>query len=80
MLIIDCHGHYTTAPAGLQRFRDAQLAHLGDAKLPLPLAVSVSDDEIRQSIEDNQLKLLQAREEEMSRALNLPPEPDPHER
>ena len=27
MLIIDCHGHYTTAPAAHQRFREAQLAH-----------------------------------------------------
>ena len=26
MLIIDCHGHYTTAPAQLQTFRDVQLA------------------------------------------------------
>jgi len=25
-MIIDCHGHYTTAPAELQKFRDAQLA------------------------------------------------------
>ena len=25
-MIIDCHGHYTTAPAALQEFRDAQLA------------------------------------------------------
>ena len=25
-MIIDCHGHYTTAPAELQTFRDAQIA------------------------------------------------------
>ena len=27
-MIIDCHGHYTTAPAALQKFRDAQIAAL----------------------------------------------------
>jgi 4-oxalmesaconate hydratase len=66
MLIIDCHGHYTTAPAGLQRFRDAQLAHLKDDSQPLPGGVSVSDDEIRESIEENQLKLLKARGADMT--------------
>ena len=30
MLIIDCHGHYTTAPDGHQAFRKAQLARLED--------------------------------------------------
>ena len=29
-MIIDCHGHYTTAPAAHQKFRDAQLAGLKD--------------------------------------------------
>ncbi len=28
MLIIDCHGHYTTAPDAHQKFRDQQLAHI----------------------------------------------------
>ena len=28
MLIIDCHGHYTTAPKALESFREAQLACL----------------------------------------------------
>src|SRR6185437_11630775 len=27
-MIIDCHGHYTTAPAELTKFRDAQVAAL----------------------------------------------------
>jgi len=27
-MIIDCHGHYTTAPAALQKFRDEQIAGL----------------------------------------------------
>ena len=66
MLIIDCHGHYTTAPAGLTAFREAQKAHLKDPSLPLPAGISISDDEIRQSIEDNQLKLLKQRGADMT--------------
>ncbi len=61
MLIIDCHGHYTTAPAGLQRFRDAQLARLEHPALPVPTAPHISDDEIRESIETNQLRLQRER-------------------
>ena len=29
-MIIDCHGHYTTAPQDLTSFRDAQIAALKD--------------------------------------------------
>ena len=29
-MIIDCHGHYTTAPKGLQKFRDAQIEELNN--------------------------------------------------
>jgi hypothetical protein len=31
-MIIDCHGHYTTAPRGLALWRDAQFAGLNDPK------------------------------------------------
>lgn len=61
MLIIDCHGHYTTAPAALQRFRDEQLARLRDPGAPAPVLAAISDDEIRESIEQNQLKLQRER-------------------
>ena len=61
MLIIDCHGHYTTAPAGLQAFRDQQLARLKDASLPEPAMGPIGDDQIRESIELNQLKLQRER-------------------
>jgi len=60
-LIIDCHGHYTTAPAGLQAFRQGQIAGLADATLPSPLAPRVSDDEIRASLEGAQLKFSRER-------------------
>ena len=38
MLIIDCHGHYTTAPPGHQAFREAQLARLDDREERAELA------------------------------------------
>jgi 4-oxalmesaconate hydratase len=61
MLIIDCHGHYTTAPAGLQAFRDAQLAHFKDPAKPAAALPPITDDEIRASIEKNQLRLQRER-------------------
>lgn len=60
-MIIDCHGHYTTAPEPHQKFRDWQLARLKDPKLPPPLPAVISDDEIRETIETNQLKLQRER-------------------
>jgi 4-oxalmesaconate hydratase len=60
-MIIDCHGHYTTAPAALQAFRDAQLARLTDQALPVPADPEISDDEIRQTIEGNQLRVSRER-------------------
>jgi 4-oxalmesaconate hydratase len=61
MLIIDCHGHYTTAPAGLQAFRDAQLARIKSPTNPLPSLAPISDDQIRESIDNNQLRLQRER-------------------
>ena len=55
-MVIDCHGHYTTSPPAHQRFREAQLA--GD---PDPPPARIGDDEIRESIEQNQLRLLRER-------------------
>jgi 4-oxalmesaconate hydratase len=58
-MIIDCHGHYTTAPPQLGQYRDAQIAalgtdpgHAGDVDLP-----AISDDDIRASLEGAQLRL-----------------------
>jgi len=61
MLIIDCHGHYTTAPAPHQAYRQAQLAAFADPGLPAPKPAEISDDEIRESIEANQLRLQRER-------------------
>jgi 4-oxalmesaconate hydratase len=60
-MIIDCHGHYTTAPAAHKQFREAQLARMVDPSLPAPAPAEIADDEIRESIENNQLKLLRER-------------------
>ena len=59
-MIIDCHGHYTTAPAQLQRFRDAQLAALSGGG-PAPVLEPITDDELRESVEGNQLRILRER-------------------
>ena len=60
-MIIDCHGHYTTAPAAHQKFRDAQIAGLKDPSAPPAKPGAISDDEIRESIAKNQLRLQQER-------------------
>ena len=59
-LIIDCHGHYTTAPASHDEWRDAQKAAFKEGKAPPPYP-AISDDEIRETIESNQLKLIKER-------------------
>ncbi|HWM19678.1 MAG TPA: amidohydrolase family protein [Ilumatobacteraceae bacterium] len=62
-MIIDCHGHYTTAPPQLGAYRDAQQALLASAPDAVGEkgAVSISDDEIRESLEGAQLKLQRER-------------------
>lgn len=59
-LIIDCHGHYTTAPAAHNDWRDLQKAAFkaGEAAPAYP---AISDDEIRETLEKNQIRLLKER-------------------
>lgn len=64
-MIIDCHGHYTTAPAPHQAYREAQLAAF-EAGKSLPKPLPISDDEIRETIESNQLKLIRERGADMT--------------
>src|SRR3984957_14186461 len=62
LMIIDCHGHYTTAPKALEDWRNAQIAGINDsAKKPSPSSLKISDDELRHSIETNQLKFMRER-------------------
>ena len=65
-MIIDCHGHYTTAPDPHQDYRAAQMARLQNPSLPEPESAIISDDQIRESIELNQLKLLRERGADMT--------------
>src|SRR5579862_8839666 len=57
-MIIDCHGHYTTAPRELEVWRKHQLANPDDTSLAPP---RISDDQIRDSLEKAQLKLQRER-------------------
>ena len=61
-MIIDCHGHYTTAPKQLATFRQQQMAGLKDKSLrPKSLDLGITDDEIRASLEGAQLKFQRER-------------------
>lgn len=59
-LIIDCHGHYTTAPEAHNAWREAQKQGFREGKAPPPYP-AISDDEIRETIEKNQLRLIKER-------------------
>ncbi len=62
-MIIDCHGHYTTAPDELGEYREQQKADL--ARNPDHRAekgvLDISDDQLRESVEGAQLKLQRER-------------------
>src|SRR5881227_3275101 len=61
-MIIDVHGHYTTAPPALGVWRDLQIAGLkAPSKAPKPGDLKISDDELRESIETNQLARMRER-------------------
>jgi 4-oxalmesaconate hydratase len=61
-MIIDCHGHYTTAPKQLQDYRDAQIAGLKTPSAsPAKGTLNITDDEIRESLEGAQLKFQRER-------------------
>jgi 4-oxalmesaconate hydratase len=61
-MIIDCHGHYTTSPKQLQVYRDAQIAALKEpASARIKGTLSITDDEIRESLEGAQLKFQRER-------------------
>ncbi len=62
-MIIDCHGHYTTAPPQLGDYRDAQPVLLASDRDAVGEkgVISITDDEIRESLEGAQLKLQRER-------------------
>ena len=57
-MIIDCHGHYTTAPPALEAWRKRQIEAFDNGTTPPGASgLQISDDELRESIEGNQLRL-----------------------
>ena len=64
-LVIDCHGHYTTAPPAHNAWREAQKAAFEAGAAPPPYPV-ISDDEIRETLEANQIRLLRQRGADMT--------------
>jgi 4-oxalmesaconate hydratase len=64
-MIIDCHGHYTTAPEAHNLWRKAQVAAY-DTHQTAPSYPDISDDEIAESIETNQLRILRERGVDMT--------------
>jgi 4-oxalmesaconate hydratase len=57
-MIIDVHGHYTTAPAELRAWRQRQIAAIGT---PFNEALTITDDQLRETLEKGQLKLQRER-------------------
>ena len=56
-MVIDCHGHFTTAPKTLHAWRAKQLDSVGDpAHAPRKSDLVITDDEIRAAIEGGQLQ------------------------
>ena len=61
-MIIDCHGHYTTAPKALEIWRNQQIAGIKDPSvMPKVADLKISDDDLRETIEANQLRLMRER-------------------
>lgn len=62
-MIIDCHGHYTTAPDELGEYREQQKADLkvNPDHEAQKGTLAISDDQLRESVESAQLKLQRER-------------------
>ena len=61
-MIIDCHGHFTTAPQQLADWRERQVAAVGDpTNAPDPHDLVISDDDLRAAVSENQLRLMDER-------------------
>jgi 4-oxalmesaconate hydratase len=61
-MIIDCHGHFMTAPKALEEGCNQRTAGIKDsAVMPKVANLKISDDELRETIEANQLRLMKER-------------------
>jgi 4-oxalmesaconate hydratase len=51
-MVIDCHGHYTTAPKSLQTYRERQIAELDSGSRASTRGdLGIGDDELRESVQ-----------------------------
>lgn len=64
-MIIDCHGHYTVLPTAHDAWREEQKAAYKAGVAPPPYP-AISDAEIRETIEANQLRLIKERGADMT--------------
>src|SRR5258708_14525 len=61
-MIIDCHGHFTPAPDSFRAWRAKQIEFANDpANAPPRAGAHVSDDQVREAIENGQLRLQRER-------------------
>ena len=61
-IVIDIHGHYTTAPKALEDWRNRQIAGIKDpVVMPKASELHISDDALRESIQANQLAKMRER-------------------
>ena len=61
-MIIDCHGPFTTEPAHMRQWRQNQLKLVEDGSFkPTRAQLEITDADIREGIENNQLKLQRER-------------------
>lgn len=67
-MIIDCHGHYTTAPEELGAYREQQNKELETDPLHQHIKgdIEITDDQLRESLEGAQLKLQRERGTDMT--------------
>ena len=60
-MIIDCHGHYTTVPAESEKYRENQIRDVAEGRPLHKGDWGISDDQVRESLEGSQIKLLKER-------------------
>ena len=66
-MIIDAHGHYTTTPKAFEAWRMRQIEGASNSSMmPKVSELKISDDEIRESLEANQLKQMRERGHDMT--------------
>jgi 4-oxalmesaconate hydratase len=60
-MIIDCHGHYTTVPVESEQYRERQIRDVAEGRPLHKGDWGISDDQVRETLEASQLKLLRER-------------------